>query len=77
MKIANNLILPILENLKKLETYGSLVSKSRARARTVTNENNSFAILASFYENPYTSLRSISGNKFVFNGCFFTLFSIL
>ncbi|CAI6372424.1 unnamed protein product [Macrosiphum euphorbiae] len=46
--------------LKKLETYGSLVSKSRARARTVTNENNSFAILASLYENPYTSLRSIS-----------------
>lgn len=51
---------------KKIEIYGTFVSKSRKRANTTTDENNSFLILASFYENPYTSLRSISGNKFVF-----------
>lgn len=62
---------------KKIEIYGTFVSKSRKRANTITEENNSFLILASFYENPYTSLRSISGNKFVFESYFFTLFTIL
>jgi len=35
-----------MESLKKNEIYGAFISKSRVQANTVTDENNSFAILA-------------------------------
>jgi len=45
---------------KNLQNFGGFQRKKR-RTCTVTKEENSFAVLAKFNENPQTSLRVVAG----------------
>jgi len=48
---------------KNLHDFGSF-KRTKRRVCTANNEQNAFAVLAKFHENPHISLRVIAGTYF-------------